>query len=196
MSAPWAVATPGTSKLFRMNDDFIEVGCITKAHGIRGEVCIDYNADSPDLLHDAVYLAPAAQSPPKAYKLLKMRLHHGRPLLSLEGVADRNAAELLRGQRVFIPASRLPELADDEVYLRDLPGLTVFTRAAGGDAVPLGSISRVDVQAGQELWTITTPDGQEVLFPATEDFVEAINLEEGSVIIAPPPGLLEVYLAP
>lgn len=177
-------------------NDFIEVGRITKAHGIRGEICIDYNADSPDLLWDAVYLAPNTETPPKAYKLKKLRLHQGRPLLTLEGVPDRTAAELLRGQGVFIPAARLPELAPDEVYLRDLPGLKVFTRGEDGSAAPLGVLSRVDMQAGQELWTITTPDGQEALFPATEEFVEAIDIEAGSVVINPPPGLLELYLKP
>lgn len=177
-------------------NDFIEVGCIVKAHGIRGEICIEYNADSPDLLWDTLYLAPAAaKNSFKPYKLKKMRMHQGRPLVTLEGVPDRTAAELLRGQRVFVPASRLPELADDEIYMSDLPGLEVFVREDGARERPLGTLTLAEIQAGQEIWTITTPDGKEVLFPATEDFVESIDLEAGKVVITPPPGLLEVYLS-
>lgn len=176
--------------------DFIEVGSIVKAHGIRGEICIDYNADSPDLLRDSVYLAPAGprRAAPKKYALKKMRMHQGRPLLTLEGVPDRTAAELLRGQLVFIPENRLPELDPDEIYMSDLPGLEVFTRGEDGKLSPLGALTSADIQAGQELWTITTPDGKEVLFPAAEEFVESIDLDEGKIIIAPPPGLLELYL--
>jgi 16S rRNA processing protein RimM len=44
------------------------------------------------------------------------------------------------------------------------------------------------------LWSIRTPDGKEVLFPAVEEFVLDIDLEAGSVRIAPPPGLLDLYL--
>lgn len=182
-------------------NDFIEVGCIVKAHGIRGEICIDYNADSPDLLRECVYLAPPGSGRPepsalRRYGVKSLRRHQGRPLLSLEGVPDRTAAELLRGRRVFIPASRLPELAPDEIYMSDLPGLEVFTRGADGELGPLGVLSRADVQAGQEIWTITTPEGREVLFPAAEEFVVAVDLEARRAIIAPPPGLLELYLAP
>lgn len=178
--------------------NFIEVGCIVKAHGIRGEICIDYNADSPDLLRDSIYLAPAGpgRAVPKRYALQKVRMHQGRPLVTLEGVPDRTAAELLRGQRVFVPEDRLPELEADEIYMSDLPGLEVMTRGEDGKLSPLGVLTHADIQAGQELWTITTPDGKEVLFPAADDFVESIDLDENRVIITPPPGLLEIYLTP
>lgn len=177
-------------------NNFIEVGCIIKAHGIRGEICIDYNADSPDLLRGGIYLAPAGagKAPGKHYAIKKIRMHQGRPLLTLEGVPDRTAAELLRGQRIFIPEDRLPELEPDEIYMSELPGLEVMTRGEDGSVSPLGTLTQADIQAGQELWTITTPDGKEVLFPATPEFVESIDLESGQVVIAPPPGLLEIYL--
>lgn len=189
------VAAAGYVTLFRMKD-FIEVGCIVKAHGIRGEVCIDYNADSPDLLRGSVYLAPAGpgRAAPKRYSLKNMRMHQGRPLLTLEGVPHRTAAELLRGQRVFIPEDRLPELEPDEIYMSELPGLEVMARGEDGRLGPLGTLTRADIQAGQELWTITTPEGREVLFPATGEFVESIDMDENRVVIAPPPGLLEIYL--
>lgn len=179
-------------------NNFIEVGCILKAHGIRGEICIDYNADSPDLLLDSIYLAPPMAGPrsaPKRYALKKMRMHKGRPLITLEGVPDRTAAELLRGQLIFIPEDRLPELGPDELYMSDLPGLAVFVRRDDGALEELGTLTHADIQAGQEIWTITATGGAEVLFPATEEFVESINLDEERVIITPPPGLLEIYLS-
>lgn len=183
-------------------NEFIEVGYIVKAHGIRGEISIEYNADSPDLLWDSVYLAPpsAAEKAEKGmglkrYALKKLRMHKERPLIILEGVPDRTAAELLRGLCIFIPESRLPELGEDEVYMSDLPGLTVQVRQEDGSLSRLGELSAAEEQAGQEIWTITTPDGKEVLFPATEDFVESIDLDAETVVITPPPGLLDLYLA-
>jgi 16S rRNA processing protein RimM len=52
----------------------------------------------------------------------------------------------------------------------------------------------VDTPAGQEIWTILTPEGREILFPAAPDFVLEINPEAGLARIAPPPGLLALYL--
>lgn len=177
-------------------DDFIEIGRVVKAHGIRGEICIDFNADSSDLLWDFIFLKAESSPTPIRYKLKRLRIHKERPLLTLEGIADRNAAELLRNMLIFIPKNRLPELDEDEVYLTDLPGLNVLVREHEDQpAIPLGTLETVDDIAGQELWTIITPDGKEVLFPVAEEFVELIDFNENIAVITPPPGLLDLYLA-
>ena len=58
----------------------------------------------------------------------------------------------------------------------------------------IGVITAVAAPAGQELWTITTPAGEEVLLPAVPEFVLDIDLTAEIVVIAPPPGLLDLYL--
>jgi 16S rRNA processing protein RimM len=194
--------------------DLISVGRVIKAHGIRGELRIAYTAESLDLLGDFIYLQAAntppdrqadvfpgqpAKTPPNAkaprkHKIRGLRLHHARPLLLLEGIADRSAAELLRNHTILVPAARLPKPDADEIYLRDLPGLSVFVYANGKEPWLLGSISSVQAAAGQEIWAITTPEGKEALFPATREFVLRISLAEGKALVAPPPGLLDIYL--
>ncbi|MDR2893265.1 MAG: ribosome maturation factor RimM [Deltaproteobacteria bacterium] len=181
--------------------ELIEVGRVVKAHGIRGELCLDYQAESLRLLKDFIYLrgGSALAGAPKAagtvkYKILSMRQHQGRPLLLLEGVADRNAAELLRNFAVLVPQSRLPKLRPDEVFLSELPGLRVLVRQADGPDEFLGTLASVDEVAGQEIWTINGPNDREILLPANEQFVLAIDLERGETVIDPPPGLLELYL--
>lgn len=179
--------------------DFIKVGRIVKVHGIKGELLLEYKAASVDLLLDGVFLednAPADRKGLLEYKICSVRLHHGRLLIRLEDVPDRTAAELLRGCSVFIPRSRLPEVDENEVYLGDLPGLSVLVYAAEGGAEPepLGFIASVDEMAGQAIWTIKTPGGREILFPAVREFVLEIDLGRQTASIAPPPGLLEIYL--
>ncbi|MDR2050408.1 MAG: ribosome maturation factor RimM [Deltaproteobacteria bacterium] len=183
-------------------DDLMDVGHIAKAHGVKGEIRIVLNADSLDLLRPYIYLAdrsradcplpaPSASLSPRAVK--NLRLHQGRPLLLLEGVDDREAAEQLRQKRILVPRQRLPRPGAGEIYLRDLPGLAVLVRGGEG-AFPLGCLERVDVTAGQEIWTIVTPQGKEVLFPAVEAFAPEIDPVRRTAVISPPPGLLELYL--
>lgn len=169
---------------------FIEIGLLTRPHGLKGEVCVDYYADSPFLLKGTVYLK-AGRALPRPVEIKAIRMHKGRPLVTIEGVSDRTAAELLRGHQLLVPEDSLPELDDDEVYLYELEGITVILDDTGAE---LGVIEGIDVNLDQEVWTIRTPDGKEVLFPAAEPFVRDIDLETRTARIAPPPGLLDLYL--
>jgi 16S rRNA processing protein RimM len=176
------------------------IGRLGKAHGIRGELVFTLTADSPDLLGGELILKARDREEERRLELAGVRRHHDKLLVSFKGVDTRNAAELLRSHEVFVPRDRLPPLADDEVYLSDLPGLRVFLPAGEGERSPrkareIGRIQSVDAPAGQALWTILTPEGREILFPAAEEFVIAVNLEENMAVIDPPPGLLDLYLA-
>ncbi len=172
----------------------VPVGHISKAHGIRGEVVLVFEAESPDLLTDTVYLRSSPEAEPRPYAVERVRVHHGTLLASLRGVTSRNEAELLRRHAVLVPRDKLPPLAEDEVYLSELPGLRVMAEENGQER-EIGVITSVDTPAGQDLWTITTAQGEEILFPAVEEFVLDIDLDAGVARIAPPPGLLDLYLA-
>jgi 16S rRNA processing protein RimM len=171
--------------------DFVRIGYTTKAHGIRGELSFVLTAESVDLVSGTLFLRPRHGGAARPYAVAGVRSHHGNLLLSLRGVTDRNAAERLRSHTALVPRDALPPLAEDEIYLRDLIGLEVYV-AAG--KTPLGVIRSAEAPAGQPLWTILAPDGREILFPAVEEFVLSIDMTRGEARIAPPPGLLDLYL--
>ncbi len=170
----------------------LPVGTITKAHGIRGEVCVMYYADSPHLLDGPLYLesASGATTPIAA---TSWRVDRDRLLLRLEGIEERNAAEKLRGCRLLIPETSLPPPNEGEVYLHSLMQAAVFSLEEG-EKKAIGKLTAVSFPAGQEIWTITTPEGKEILFPAVADFVLDMDPAAGTILISPPPGLLELYL--
>ena len=172
----------------------IAIGFISKAHGIRGEVHVILNAEDAELLRGPVFLRRGRGEPlPRA--VVGLRTHHGGLLARIEGVNDRTAAEALKGAEILVERAKLSlDENDDEILLADLVGLLVLREEDDGTVSELGRIESVDTPAGQELWSIRTPDGKEVLFPAVEEFVRDIDPEAGSVRIAPPPGLLDLYL--
>ncbi|KAF1075287.1 ribosome maturation factor RimM [Halodesulfovibrio sp. MK-HDV] len=169
---------------------FIEIGLIVKPHGLRGEVCVNYFADSPFLLKNTVWLQKG-KSAPVEHKVVSSRPHKGQALLTLEICHDRNCAEELRNVKVLVPDAELPDLTEEEVYLHELDGMKVVLE--NGSLV--GRITEFQFNLGSEVWVITTDDKKEVLFPATEEFVVDIDIEKETVTIAPPPGLLELYLS-
>ena len=176
---------------------YIIVGDVARPHGIRGELCVDSHADSPAYFARGAVVRlspPASPGRGKDYTVRAVRTHQGRILLTLDGVPDRNAAELLRGLVVCVPESALEQEAPDEIFLHELPGLRVRLVTAGPDDPDLGVLDEVRDVGGSEIWVIRDAQGREILFPAVDDFVPEINLEAGFLVIDPPPGLLDLYL--
>ena len=173
--------------------ELVPIGYLSRAHGIRGELAFVLTAESADLAEGEVWLRPRSGGRARPFVIERARMHHGALLVVLRGVSTRNEAELLKAHTVLVDADRLPALDEDEVWLKDLPGLRVIVEDEAGER-DLGVIVSADAPAGQVLWAIATPDGKEVLFPAVEEFVLSIDLERGEARIAPPPGLLDLYL--
>jgi 16S rRNA processing protein RimM len=170
------------------------VARVTKAHGIRGELCMDVHAGSPLLFEPGrtLFLAAAGGARPRPYAVAASREHSGRQLVQLAGVADRNAAEALRGAEVFAAAADLPPPDEGEEYLHRLVGGRVLLEDGG----LVGVFEAVLDTPGQLTFVIRGPAGQEILFPAVPEFIRGLDASKREIVIAPPPGLLELYPAP
>ncbi len=173
--------------------DLVEIGVLGRPHGILGEIRVQYYAESVDLLYSGQVYLKTGNYPPRKVVVASVRVHQCALLLRFEGVSDRAAAELLRGQILLVADAALPDVDEDEVYLHAMLGLSVLLDADGSY---LGTLDQVLFHGEQELWSILTPDGREVLFPAVPEFVPDIDLETKRIRIAPPDGLLELYLGP
>lgn len=176
---------------------YIIVGAVTRPHGVRGELCIDSHADSPSYFARGATLRlspPADPGRGRDFVIRAVRAHQQRLLVLLEGVADRDAAEALRGLAACVPADDVPPPAAGEIFLHELFGLRVRLVSAKPTDPDLGVIEDVRDAGGTELWIIRDPEGREILFPAATELVPKIDLDAGIAVIDPPPGLLEIYL--
>ncbi len=177
-----------------LESDLVHLGTLARAHGLKGEVGVYWHAETLDPLQGVIYLRNGDGKPFPA-RVTGVRMHKGYPLIAIRGIEDRTAAEALRGHKVLIPRSSLPEPDEGEFYIVDIEGCSVYL--AGEDAINkrrFGVVGGVDFSSGQEIWQLRTDDGQEALFPAVPEFVREINIETKTVIIDPPPGLFEIYL--
>jgi 16S rRNA processing protein RimM len=178
----------------------VAVARVAKAHGIRGELCMDIHADSPLLFASGstLFLVPAAApgqkgggtGRPRPYVVHTARDHNGRLILTLEGVSDRNAAEALRGAEVLISEADLPPPDEGEEYLHRLLGSRVFL----ADESLVGVFEAILDTPGQLTWVIQAANGKEILFPAVPEFLLGLDADAKAIHIDPPPGLLELYL--
>jgi len=107
-------------------------------------------------------------------------------ILRLDGVTDRNAAEGYRGAVIRAQASDLPELAPGEWWIDDLVGLEVVT----DEGKPLGRLEEVLELPANDVYVVRSEKG-EVLLPAIEDVIVAVDLEEERMTVHLLPGLIE-----
>lgn len=161
------------------------VGRIGKAHGLRGEVAVQVHTDSPEQR-----FAPGVQLGAGADRTLTVetvRPHSGALLVKFAGVADRTAAEALRGRLLTVEATSLPDLDDpEEYYDHQLEGLT----AASKEGAVLGTVLEVVHAPASDLLVLDTGHGT-AMVPFVRAIVPEVDLAGGRVVLDPPAGLLD-----
>jgi 16S rRNA processing protein RimM len=105
-------------------------------------------------------------------------------IASIDGIADRNAAEALQGVRLYVARSRLPELtAGDEFYQADLVGL----RVEDPQGRVVGAVTAVHDFGAGDLLEIAPQGGGDSFYVAfTEAFVPAVDIPGGRVVVDAP----------
>ena len=163
-----------------MSNDRVLLGVVAAPHGVRGLVRIKSFTEDPMAL--ASYGPLSDEAGKKAYRVETLSAARGAVLARIEGVADRTAAEALRGLRLYIERSALPGTGEREWYEADLIGL----RAVGRDGRGWGKVMAFhDFGAG----SVMELSGGTML-PFTDEAVPEIDIEGGRVVVEPPAGLL------
>ena len=139
-----------------MAEDQVALAAIAGAHGISGEVRLKLFAESADSLKRQKQVSAEG-------RLLTLAALKGdrTPIARFVEIADRNAAEALRGQLLTVPRAALPPLEDGEYYHSDLLGFPC--EAVGGEA--LGTVVAVANFGAGDLLEIERPDGRRALVP-------------------------------
>lgn len=160
------------------------VGAIAGAFGVRGEARLKSFCADPGAIAD---YAPLVTEDGRSFDVTLVRPLQGAFAVRLSGVATREAAEALKGTRLYAPRERLPALDDDEFYHTDLIGLAVFD--AGGGLV--GSVRAVHDHGAGEFIEIARPGKSEALIPFTREAVPTVDIAGRRIVVDPPPGLLD-----
>lgn len=171
----------------------LAVGRVVKAHGISGEVVVEVHTDDPDTRFVPGATLRAKQSGghggERDYVVDAVRDHGERLLVRLVGIADREAADALRGSLFVIDSEDLPPIDEPDTYYdHQLEGLRVHT-TTGRD---IGTVAEVLHTAAGELLAVKRDDAGELLVPFVSAIVTSVSLDEATVEIDPPEGLLEL----
>ena len=158
------------------------VGRVAGAFGVRGEVRITaYTEDPLSLLR---YRTLTREDGSAALTLQSARAAKGAVIARAEEVSSKEAADALRGLRLYVPREALPEPVDaDEFYLTDLIGLA----AEGAGGASLGVVKAVHNFGAGDVLELDPGRGRATrLIPFTRETVPQVSVAEGRLIIVPP----------
>jgi 16S rRNA processing protein RimM len=163
-----------------MSGDRVLLGVVAAPHGVRGLVRIKSFTEDP--MKVAAYGPLSDEAGKKEYRVEALSAARGAVLARIEGVADRTAAEALRGLRLYVERARLPAAGEKEWYEADLIGLRVM----GRDGKDWGKVTAFhDFGAGSVMEVSAG-----LMLPFTDEAVPEIDVPGGKVVIDPPAGLL------
>jgi len=170
----------------------VQVGFVFRPHGMEGELKVNpEHTDDPERFEelDTVYLGRSPHAVTR-HEIASVRYQETKRgttvILGLADVASRSDAEAVIKQNVFADEADL-ELADDEIFIHDLVGLSVVTEA--GET--LGTVANYMEMPAQDVFVVHRPEAGEAMIPAVEDFIVDIDLDGGRLVVRPIEGLLD-----
>ncbi len=149
-------------------EDWLTVAKIVKPQGIRGEVKVITLTDYPEDIQafGKVYIDG------NCHKVLRVRPMAGdSAIVALSGIADRNAAELLRGKELKVARADAPELPENTYYIVDVIGCKAVTE----EGESLGTVTDI-TPAHTDIYEVNDDGGKKFAFVAADGVILDIDI--------------------
>ncbi len=164
----------------KVDKNKIYLGKILRPHALKGEVKLSLFGCDPIMLEEleTVYLESSGQ----ALQIDFIRGTDLSPIVKFVGVDGRDASDALQGEIIWAKPEQLPNLDEEFVYEADF----LYAQAQRSDGEVLGRIDQVIETGATDVLLIRSSDGQEILVPATQEFVKEIRRDESVIVVEPP----------
>lgn len=168
-------------------EEYIQLGRVGKAHGLRGEVKITCFSEQPENVaeYKRFYLMTPQGEISKGLSLIKSRVQGKGAIVQFEAINSRQQAETLLGATILIAKSELPEITENKFYYYQFHGKRVVTL----EGCNLGIVKKIFDNGAQDILVVET--GQDEIFIPVIKTILVKETEE-ELIVDLPPGLLEL----
>lgn len=166
--------------------DRVCLGAIAGAFGVRGEVRLKPFTADPAAIAD--YGPLETEDGARAFEITLTRAVKNGYAARLSGIATREAAEALRGTRLYADRGALPALEEDEYYYTDLIGMTVVAL----DGTELGRVKAVQDYGGGDFLEVMAPGRKApALLPFTREAAPHVDVAARQIVADPPDGVFD-----
>lgn len=157
-----------------------ELGRVLKPQGIRGEIKAELYTDDIGRVYSLPYVLTGSEKAPARRNVISARTDGRYAYLMLEGIADRDAAEKLRGITLLIDRENAAPIPDGSFYISDLIGLEVRT----DEGERIGTLKDIMQTGAKDVYCVERDNGSELLFPAADGVFIERSPENGYIIVS------------
>lgn len=163
----------------RRRPEFVSIGIISKAHGIKGEVIVSPITDNPQQFFRLKELYVSDGNGKRhILKIERIREKQNTFIIKFHGIEERDQAEILKHFYVEKRLEKNQELLPDEYFVFDLIGLQVKTT----DGEIIGVVKDVLSLPANDVYEVQDKSRQ-ILIPAIKSIVKKIDLENELILI-------------
>ncbi len=167
--------------------EYILLGKVGKAHGLRGEVKIFSFSGQPEnfLGYKEVVLVNTSGKLSAPLVIEKIRAKGKTAIVQLASINSRDRAEEIEGRGVLLPKHLLPETGENEYYWHQYQGKLVLDQ----NGLTIGRVESLFTNGAQDILVVKSGE-KEILIPITKSIFVRETADE--LIVDPPPGLLDL----
>lgn len=170
-------------------EDVYQIGRMGKAHGLKGEINFQFTDDVWERT-DSDYLICDVDGILVPFFIEEYRFRSdSTAIMKFEDLDSADAIQFLVNSNVFFEKKYQEELDEDEVSLHYFIG---FKMIDGDNDKEIGTIIDIDDKTDNWLFIVERPDGNEMMIPAHEEFIQEIKQEEKTMVMDLPIGLLDL----
>ena len=159
--------------------EYFAIAKVVKPQGIRGEVKLETYVEDMQRFSTLPHLYTEQNGVYVKHEVASGRLYRGFAYVKLADYPDRNAAETLRGQYLYIDRAHAAELPEGANYIADLLGL----RVEDDEGAFLGRLEDVLQNGGVDVYQVS--DGEKtILFPLAPGVELERDLEHGVIRVS------------
>ncbi len=165
------------------------LGRITKPWGVKGQLVLFLDVDSPDdyLDLDSAFVEIKGQLVPHFFHI--DNINGNKAVATFEDLTPEQAGALV-GHDLYLPLSLLPKLDGNRFYFHEVVGFRVVDSQHGD----IGTIEQVIEYPAQPLFQVMK-NGTEILIPVIDEVIDNVDRQNKTIHITAPNGLIDLYLS-
>ena len=165
------------------------LGRITKPWGVKGQLVLFLDVDSPDdyLDLDSAFVEIKGQLVPHFFHI--DNINGNKAVATFEDLTPEQAGALV-GHELYLPLDLLPKLDGNRFYFHEVVGFRVVDSQHGD----IGTIEQVIEYPAQPLFQVMK-NGTEILIPVIDEVIDNVDRQNKTIHITAPNGLIDLYLS-
>ena len=167
-------------------EDFFQIGIVTTAHGVHGELKIFPTTDDAKRFKKLKNLYIDNGKTTVTKKVESVKFFKQFVILKLEGIDTMDDALLYRNAKLLVERKDAVKCEKDEYFIADLIGVSVFDE----EEKIIGELTEVYQTGANDVYEITTKDEKQVLLPAIKDCIIDVNIKDRKMTVRLMEGLM------